>query len=99
MFAENVRRHILQRHPEMNAYIDEVCNVLATPDFVHTLQRTKTHFYYKLGICRDYEAGTYMLVRVGYNDSGDHWVKTSHPIVYPVVTPGHYHIYPAGQQL
>ena len=96
-FAENVRRHILQRHPEMDAYIDEVCNVLAAPDLVDSLPRTKTHWYYRLGICRDHEAGTYMLVIVGYNDDGSHWVKTSHPILSPVVTPGHYRIFPTGQ--
>ena len=97
LFAENVRSHILVRHPEMDAYIDEVCNVLAGPDRVDSLARTKTHWYYRLGICRDHEAGTYLLVVVGYNDNGMHWVKTSYPIFSPVVTLGRYRIFPTGQ--
>ena len=97
VFTENVRRHILWRHPEMDSYIDDVCSVLAAPDLVYSLPRTKTHWYYKLGLYREHEAGAYVLVLVGYNDVGEHWVKTSYPILNPVVTPGHYLIFPTGQ--
>ena len=99
VFTENVRRHILQRHPEMDTYIAEVCNVLAAPDLVYSLQRTKTHWYYKFGVCRGLEAGTFMLVIVGYNDAGAHRVKTAYPILSPAVTSADYLVYVTGQQL
>ena len=92
-FSGNVRNHILERHPEMYAYIDEVWNVLANPDLVYSHVRTKTHWYYKLGICKEREAGTYMLVIVGYNDEGYRWVKTCHSILNPVVERGHQRIF------
>ena len=83
----------------MEAYLDEVCHVLAVPDLVYSHVRTKTHWYYKLGVCRDREAETYMLVIVGYNDEGVRWVKTCHAILNPVVEPGHWRIYPDQGQL
>lgn len=95
--AENVLDHILKRHPEMDAYINSICHVLAVPDLVYSHVRTKTHWYYELGICADNEAGTYMLVIVGYNDGGAHRVKTSHAILSPVETTSHVLIFPRGE--
>lgn len=83
MISRAVRAHIVDRHPEVEPYLAQLCDVLSDPDLVYSRARTKTHLYYKHGICSGEFTGAYLVAYVRYNDSGDRSVGTAYSTSTP----------------
>ena len=54
--------HISLRHPEMTEFINRICDVVLSPDFVYYRERTNYFLFYRLGLLTGRLANTYMVV-------------------------------------
>jgi hypothetical protein len=83
IISQSVIEHIEERHPEMVAHWDKLCEVLRSPDFVYYRQRTNSFLFYKLRVLTGKIANNYMLAIVRYDERGEGFLKTSYSTGLP----------------